>query len=144
MTRSRKAQKKDPKPRQVPLRLRLDEEVFDLLQKDASASYRPRSRHAELLLENAIRASWAYQFCKGADIGAVKSAREFFSELYRLQAKALKEIERASIAAKNAAGAAAGRCQHFLDARKAHQADSATGRKVLGGKFGSASKGSAA
>jgi hypothetical protein len=129
-------QEKEPKPRRKALRLRLDEEVFGLLEKEAEASQRGRQRHAELLLSNAIRASWSYDFhLNGRDIPAVKSAYDFFAGLYHRQAKALKEIQRASIAAKNATAAAAQRCQWWLDKEKARRADRATGKKVLKGKF---------
>ncbi len=132
---------KRSKPQRRTVRVSLDEEDFKLLDEVARRSLRGRAWHAEILLRNAVRASWAYEFTRQGDIPAVTSARDFFSELYHLQAKALEEIERAGNAAKNAAGEAAKRCQQWLDAEKARRADSTAEPKVLKGKFHASSTG---
>lgn len=124
--------KKEPGPRRIALRIHLDEEDFKLLEKDSD---RNRTWQAEVLLSNAIRASWAYDFGRicTEDRKAVEEARDFFSELYRLQEAAQEAINLACITAKKAAGEAAKRCQHWLDAEKARLADVAAGGKAIAG-----------
>ncbi len=127
----------------IAVRLWLDKEDFKLLEESTRASKRNRTWQAEFLLENAIRASWAYTECDHRDIPAVTAARDFFAELYHLQKGALEEIQRASTAAKAAANDAARRCQMWLDAEKAHRSRASAGLKVIDGKFRPALKGSA-
>jgi|GEM_PF-2798240 len=132
----------------------LDDEELKLLDEDARHHRRERGEQARVLLSNALRAAWAYGFiCDHKNAPAVGLAREFFGDLYHLQAKAteevqcvgkaLEEIQRAGNAAMVAACEAAKKCEWWLDVEKGRRARPSTGPKVIAGKFRQAPKGAA-
>jgi len=136
-------EKTDPKPKRRSVRISLLEEDFRLLEAESLHQERPLSNLAELLFSNAIRSAWTYaglRIRRGEE-SAIASARDFLLDLYERQQEALQALQTASCAPGRVASAAADRCQRWIDTYKLRA--SATGPKVIDGKFRSAPKGSA-
>jgi len=125
-----KRRKKDTKPQRKAVRALLGEKDIKLLEKRSRAQYWHRGTYAGVLLENALHATWAYGYGSDRDVKAVTTAYDFFARLYHLQKDAMKEVERAGIAAKNAALEAGKLCRWWIDAEKVHRADSADEEKA--------------